>query len=139
MLSGAAGSWKSHSRTHTIRSSREPVEPEWEYAMFENVSRICSKTAHGSTFKRIKAVSELASVSFACAMVITELAMTKLRVVIVDDEALARSVLREYLQEHPVDPMLWVSVPMDLEAVKAVAISIRICCSWTFRCPSLTV
>jgi two-component system LytT family response regulator len=46
--------------------------------------------------------------------------MTKLRVVIVDDEALARSVLREYLQDHS-DIDVVGECANGFEAVKAVA------------------
>jgi len=45
--------------------------------------------------------------------------MNKLRVVIVDDEALARSLLREYLSEHP-DVEIVAECANGFEAVKAV-------------------
>src|SRR5262245_10843369 len=100
MRSDEAGSSKSHWRTHTIRSLREQVEREWEFATSANDCRICSTTVPESTFKRIRAVSASDCDFHAYGMVITEPLMNKLRVVIVDDEELARSVLREYLQEH---------------------------------------
>ena len=43
-----------------------------------------------------------------------------MRVVIVDDEKLARSLLREYLQEHP-DVEIVAECANGLEAVKAVS------------------
>ncbi len=46
--------------------------------------------------------------------------MSDLRVVIVDDEALARSLLREFLQEHP-DVEIVAECTNGFEAVKAVA------------------